>query len=106
MSESDDVATGPLLTSGQVAKILGYRDRSSVYRIPADELPFIQRAPRDLGGGRQSRPRRLYRRADVEAYANRGQRSKRPSQSLEDRVAALEARFDEHEKSPHPRRRS
>ena len=96
---SDDApARNQLLTGAQVAELIGYRDRSSVYRIPADLLPFTQREPRDLGGGRMSRPRRFYRPEDVEAYL-RGTRTERPSPPLEDRVAALEAWRNEHEET-------
>lgn len=68
------------LTVSEVARLLGV-SRSTVWRMTAEELPFVQ-----TQGGGQRRGHRRYRAGDVSAYRSQGEAT------LEDRVADLEER--------------
>ncbi len=77
------VADEPLLTPSQVAAMLG-KERSTVFRIPPGELPFVLTA-----GGEKRKGHRRYRQRDVDKYV--GTRADPP---LAERVARLEERVD------------
>lgn len=66
----------PLLTTGQVAEMLG-RDRSNVWRIKDEALPYLMKGKH-----------RRYRIEDVRAYM----RATTPSPDLEQRLTDLEQR--------------
>jgi hypothetical protein len=88
MPETPGRSAVPELRASDVARILGIH-RSSVHRIPRDQLPYAE-----IGRRRARR----YRDGDVEAYAEQTTQVDQQTliASIASRVTACEVRLDEH----------